>query len=99
VVEDQSTGHPLGILAGSKYTSREVALESGDFWLFGTDGIWEARNPKGEFYGKERLRRVVRETHKLALEEASRRIREDIIAFHEGAPPRDDITAVLLRVK
>jgi sigma-B regulation protein RsbU (phosphoserine phosphatase) len=99
VIDDQSTGVPLGILAGSKYESREVALRSGDFWLFGTDGIWEARNPKGEFYGKGRLRRLVREMRELPLEEASRRVREDVLAFHEGAPPCDDITAVLLRVK
>ena len=32
--------------------------------MIGTDGIWESRNPAGEFYGKDRLRDLTRELDK-----------------------------------
>ena len=95
----QPTGIPLGIFPGSEFPTTEVALSPGDFLLFGTDGIWEAANPRGELFGKDRVRAAIRTHHALPLPEVSERIREEILAFHEGAERRDDITAVFLRVK
>ena len=97
--EHAATGTPLGILPGMSFPPEEIELKSGDFLIFGTDGIWEAQNPAGEFYGKERLKQIVRETHSLPMEEASEKIRRHILDFHEGAEQNDDITAILLRVK
>jgi serine phosphatase RsbU (regulator of sigma subunit) len=92
------SGVPLGILPDSRYDASEVELVPGDLWVFGTDGIWEARNPKGEFYGKERLHKLVREGTACPVSELSQRIRDDVAAFHDGAEQRDDITAVFMRV-
>jgi serine phosphatase RsbU (regulator of sigma subunit) len=90
-------GSPLGVLPGSRYAVHERALRPGDVWVLGTDGIWEARDPHGRFYGKERLAGLIREGARLPLGQLSDSIREDVLAFHAGAPHVDDITAVFLR--
>jgi sigma-B regulation protein RsbU (phosphoserine phosphatase) len=92
-------GVPLGILPRSRYEASEVELVPGDLWLFGTDGIWEARNARGEFYGKERLQNLIRSATDKPVDELSRGIRDDLHAFHDGAEQRDDITAVFMRVR
>lgn len=98
-VEERATGIPLGIFAGSRFPTMDVALGPGDFLVFGTDGIWEAANARGEQYGKARLKSAIRAHHARPLVEASEAVRQDILDFHEGAPRRDDITAVFMRVK
>ena len=97
--EQIATGTPLGILPGMEFPTEEIVLESGDFLILGTDGIWEARNHEGEFYGKDRLKAIVREVHARPVEEASERIRQQILDFHQGAEQLDDITAVFVRIK
>jgi sigma-B regulation protein RsbU (phosphoserine phosphatase) len=95
----RATGIPLGIFPGSRYPTSEVVLCSGDFVVFGTDGIWEAANPDGRQYGKDRLMDAIRRHHARPLAEAAEAIREEILAFHAGQDRRDDITAVFLRVR
>jgi sigma-B regulation protein RsbU (phosphoserine phosphatase) len=92
-------GVPLGVLPGSRYRVVQLGLRGGDVWVFGTDGIWEARDSMQRFYGKERVMDLVRGAADQPVEEISRRLREDILAFHGGTPRRDDITAVLMKVR
>ncbi|MFH1278612.1 MAG: GAF domain-containing SpoIIE family protein phosphatase [Candidatus Eisenbacteria bacterium] len=96
--ELESTGAPLGIVGGAEYPAEEIILKPGDCLLFGTDGIWEARNPEGEAYGLERLRRIIAEFHDEDLREISRRVKEDVIRFRGDGRQRDDITAVFMKL-
>jgi phosphoserine phosphatase RsbU/P len=98
-IEEPATGGiPLGMFRGTEFPVAQVRLDPGDFVVLGTDGIWEARSPAGEFFGRHRLIRVVEETHALPTPEASARIRRAILDFHEGGERLDDITAVVFRV-
>lgn len=98
-IEELATGGiPLGMFPGVEYPVASYRLDPGDFVVLGTDGIWEARNPAGEFFGKQRLREAVEDTHELPVPEASERIRRAILDFHEGEERYDDITAVVFRV-
>lgn len=51
----QSMGLPLGIDPDLSYDAHTLRLEPGDSLLLLTDGVTEARNRQGEFYGEERL--------------------------------------------
>ena len=72
-------------------------LSSGQIIVLGTDGIWEARNPGGEMFGKKRLeQQIVR--HRAA---DARRIMLAILDalddFQEGRAAGDDITVIVAK--
>lgn len=46
---------PLGLAADERYESTTLHLEPGETMTLMTDGVLEARGPKGELYGYERL--------------------------------------------
>ena len=54
-------GTLLGRFGTARYESQETGLESGDRIVMWTDGIVEARNARGEPFGDDRLRAIVRE--------------------------------------
>lgn len=61
-----------------------------------TDGVTEAQNAKGEFFGRERLINVVRQNMGCSAKEVQREILDEIQHFAGDAPQADDITLVVL---
>ena len=51
----RSTGIPLGILEDAAWEAKSVDLDYGDTLFMYTDGVTEAQNPQGEFFGDQRL--------------------------------------------
>ncbi len=49
------TGPPLGVLEGQKWEQIDTTLQSGETLILYTDGVTDANNASGEFYGVERL--------------------------------------------
>ena len=90
---------PLGVeddMVYEEYT--RDALGPGDVIVIGTDGIWEAVNPEGAMYGKQRLRDVVRENAHAPVAAIADAIEADLRRFRATAPQRDDITFVVIRI-
>jgi serine phosphatase RsbU (regulator of sigma subunit) len=52
-------GMPLGLMPDMAYEAKENSLSEGDGLLFYSDGLVEAHDPKGEMFGRPRLRRLV----------------------------------------
>jgi len=88
----------LAGMDGTRYRSRLMRLESGDILFLYTDGITEAENAKGEFYGKNRLKAFLDANSGLPPREMIDRFRDDITAFAGGAEQSDDITMLVLKV-
>lgn len=59
VFELLATGMPLGLMPGSAYEEREVALAPGENLLFYSDGLVEARNARREMLGFPRLKALL----------------------------------------
>ena len=95
-------GLGLGLDPGERFEAileeAEVALESGDFFLFFTDGLSEAMNAGSELFGEGRLRRILEQGQALGSEELRERILEEVRAFVGDALPHDDMTMVVLKV-
>jgi len=89
------------VLAGmddTRYHARRMELKPGDMLFLYTDGIVEAENAKGEFYGKERLKAFLNANSGIPLRTLIDRFRDDIAAFANGAEQSDDITMLALRI-
>jgi serine phosphatase RsbU (regulator of sigma subunit) len=95
--ELRARGMPLGLMPRVSYEEKEAVLETGDSILFYSDGLVEARDPKGEMFGFPRLRRLVAEH---AAEDGSLVgfLMDELRSFvGEGWEQEDDITLVTLR--
>lgn len=95
---DATVGMPLGLglLAGDPEIATE-RLEPGDRLLLYTDGVVEARDADGEFFGTERLVEfVIREAAAgRPAAETMRRVNLAILEHQEGAL-QDDATTVMV---
>jgi phosphoserine phosphatase RsbU/P len=93
------TGFPLGIFEDVTYDEWGVTLEAGDILVFHSDGIAETANSEGQFFGMERLRKIVEEHHELTASELVDRVFDDVDWFSHGAALSDDRTLVALKVR
>src|SRR5579862_4798536 len=93
------TGFPLGIFEDVTYDEWGVTLESGDILVFHSDGIAETANSEGQFFGMERLRKIVEEHHELSAADITDRVFREVDWFSHSAPLSDDRTLVVLKVR
>ncbi|HUU82549.1 MAG TPA: SpoIIE family protein phosphatase [Phycisphaerae bacterium] len=97
--ELEGSGLPLGIEAGWAYReSGPVTLKPGQVVLLGTDGIWESRNPQGDFFGKDALREVIRRNADAPAERISKAVTEVLAQFRKDHAQEDDVTLVVIKV-
>jgi len=90
---------PLGIDPQETYSEyRRDNLSPGEIIVLGTDGIWEARNPQGEHFGKDSLRQAIRAAANGSAEQICRSITDALERFRQGHPQDDDITLVVIKV-
>jgi sigma-B regulation protein RsbU (phosphoserine phosphatase) len=75
-----------------------VHLDSGDIFLFFTDGLSEAMNPRSDLFGESRLRETLERHSDLSIEDLREKIIDEIFAFAEGEDQHDDMTMVLMKV-
>jgi serine phosphatase RsbU (regulator of sigma subunit) len=97
---DIRPGVPLGLgtLGSVVGTLAEVALEPGDGVLFYTDGVTEARDPSGDFFGEGRLRDLLEREHLAggAPQEVIRRLVRSTLD-HTQVRLKDDATMLYIQ--
>ncbi len=95
----EGTDIPLGVEPEWQYSEADCRhWRGGDLILLGTDGIWEARNPDGEQFGKQRLAALLRQHAGLGAEDLCLRMVTAANEFRGGLPQADDMTIVILKV-
>jgi sigma-B regulation protein RsbU (phosphoserine phosphatase) len=66
--------------------------------LVGTDGIWEARNSKGEMLGKKTVCEIVRQYASAGAAEILNAIVDFQQRFMNGVQAADDVTLVIIKI-
>jgi serine phosphatase RsbU (regulator of sigma subunit) len=92
-----STGSILGIPGGGANVEQRLTLEPGDLLLLYTDGVTEARDEAGEFFGEERLVATAERCRGMGAAAVCAAILAEIDAFTGAAAPFDDLTLVVVR--
>ena len=89
----------LGILEDHEFIPGSVTIKEGDTLLLYTDGVTEAVDGPGGFYGEQRLENLVRNATRADPAALIRLVIEDVERFSQGEPQADDITMLCLYVQ
>jgi len=93
-------GVPLGLLPEIEYEILKLDLLPGDLLVFASDGIVESENPQHEEFGGERLSAILANVSTTeSVEDISGAILLATDKFSGSAPPHDDRTLLVLRVR
>ncbi|NLS91886.1 MAG: SpoIIE family protein phosphatase [Planctomycetaceae bacterium] len=95
----ESTSHPLGMFSDITFPTAEVVqLELGDTLVLVTDGIEEARNKAGEYFGRERLVKAIRRHLRESAQQIAEALCRAAWKFTGQVTADDDTTVVVVRV-
>lgn len=95
VQQIEENGVLLGFLEDACYTTCEKRFEPGDRLLLYTDGLIEAENAAGDFYGLERVQTTIAGSSHLAAADAADAVLQAMDSWSQ-LPAADDLTIVLI---
>lgn len=90
-------GFILGGFEQAFVKDEEIQLKPGESLTLYTDGITEARNIKGEFFGEDRLIKTFNKKDYTCLIELHHTIKDEVAAFVGDADQSDDITFITIK--
>ena len=90
-------GFILGGLEDAFVIDEEIILKPGESITLYTDGVTEARNIDGDFFGEERLIQTFNKKDYTCLVELHHSIKDEVMSFVGEAPQSDDITFITLK--
>ncbi len=92
-------GIALGVDDGWQYLAENRSgLAAGQIILLSTDGIWEARNPQDQMFGRQAVYRIIGRNWQSPAAKIQEAILTDLNRFQQGVEPADDLTLVVIKV-
>jgi sigma-B regulation protein RsbU (phosphoserine phosphatase) len=93
-------GIPLGVDTWHQFSEQHLdVLHPGTVLALGTDGIWEAHDPEGRVFGKQRFRDAVRRASEQPARDIVARVFDEVYRFSRGMPYQDDVTLVVIKIE
>jgi sigma-B regulation protein RsbU (phosphoserine phosphatase) len=98
IEELDSDGLLMGVKSGVYFEEKITSLEIGDILLLYTDGVTDAENFHGEFFGVKRLSKIMDELRDSHPGEIMNAIFRSLADFTDATPPTDDVSLAILKV-
>jgi len=92
-----SSGRPAGLMPANPVTSESMPVAPGDTFVLFSDGVSEAMNAAGDFFGEDRLLAELAAVPGALPGDIVSRVLNAVRAFAAGAPQSDDITILAAR--
>lgn len=93
------TGLPLGLFDETQYDEFEFRMKPGEMFVFFSDGILDARNRKGDLFGRGRVERVISECTGQTADCVVDSLFKAVAEHSAGVETFDDQTVVAIRVR
>jgi hypothetical protein len=87
----------LGVLPDATFTEQQIDLQRGEALLIYSDGLTEARNEAGDFFGEEKLFAFLASLTGLAAHEIGARILREVENFIGEAKAHDDLSLIVIK--
>ncbi len=92
-----ATGLPLGMFCAQSFELARVNMQPGDMLVLYTDGLFEARDVKGDDYGLERLHALIARCRNRSPRKLVEECVQEVMDFQRGAGQSDDVTMMAIR--
>ena len=89
-----SSGMALGLWDAIMLDERTIELLPGDTLLLYTDGMTDCRDPKGEAFGLERIKKILSGFANLNAQQVCDNLLETLKKYQDGSKQDDDVTLV-----
>ncbi|MEJ2103829.1 MAG: PP2C family protein-serine/threonine phosphatase [Ignavibacteriaceae bacterium] len=93
----QKDAPALGLILESDFTEQTISLVQNDFLVIYSDGLTEAQNESGEFFGENRLLELVKNFKSNSAEQLGSYILSNVDLFTGKAPAHDDLTLAVIK--
>ncbi len=95
----EATGLPLGLFDEAEYDEFEFRMKPGDMFVFFSDGILDARDHKGELFGRGRVEKIVGDCAEKSAVCVVDSLFKAVAEHSAGVETFDDQTVVAIRVR
>jgi serine phosphatase RsbU (regulator of sigma subunit) len=95
----RGTGMALGVDEEAIWQQKVIRMVPGDVLLMYTDGVTEAQNPQGEYFGEQRMLDIVRARMGCPAREIQDAVLTAVREFTGGVGSSDDITLMVVARK
>ena len=95
----EATGLPLGLFDDANYDEFRFKMKPGDVFVFFSDGILDARNRRGELFGRGRVEKLVTECGGRSADCVVDILFKAVAEHSAGVETFDDQTVVAIKVK
>lgn len=89
---------PLGTVDHEIYHSHQISFSEGDYFIFYSDGLTEAKSPDNELYGFERLADIIQKNSHASPGEMIELIKASVIGFAKTDTFDDDLTLIIIKI-
>ena len=95
----EATGLPLGLFDEAEYDEFQFRMRPGDMFVFFSDGILDARNRKGEMFGRRRVEAIVSDCAEKSASCVVDSLFKAVAEHSAGVETFDDQTVVAIKVR
>ena len=95
----EATGLPLGLFDDASYDEFRFKMKPGDMFVFFSDGILDARNRKGELFGRGRVEQIIEECAGRSADAVVDSLFKAVAEHSAGVETFDDQTVLAIKVK
>jgi sigma-B regulation protein RsbU (phosphoserine phosphatase) len=95
----EATGLPLGLFDDASYDEFSFKMKPGDVFVFFSDGILDARNRRGEMFGRGRVEQIIAECGGASADCMVDSLFKAVAEHSAGVEAFDDQTVLAIKVK
>jgi hypothetical protein len=97
VTETAQGAAALGLTPDTEYAEQSLSMEPGDMLFVFSDGLTEARNSSGEFFGEKRVVDMLQGSDAVSAAELGSEILETVQQFTGHSRPSDDLSLIIMK--
>jgi len=90
---------PLGLFDDASYDEFRFTMKPGDMFVFFSDGMLDARNRKGELFGRGRVEKIIASCAARSADCVVDSLFKAVAEHSAGVETFDDQTVVAIKVK